>query len=55
MCNMQRPRYQLRIDWITFILIFVVSLVLYLIPYVRDLLIVVAIAAILYTFVKTLY
>jgi hypothetical protein len=54
MCNMQRPR-QLRIDWITFILIFVISLVLYLIPYLRELLIVVAIAAILYTFVKSLY
>ncbi len=52
---MQRPRYQLRIDWITFILIFVITIVLYLIPYLRDLLIVVAITAILYTFVKSLY
>ncbi len=52
---MQRPRYQLRIDWITFILIFVIAIVLYLIPYLRDLLIVVAITAILYTFVKSLY
>ena len=52
---MQRPRYQLRIDWITFILIFVISLVLYLIPYLRELLIIVAIAVILYTFVKSLY
>jgi hypothetical protein len=51
---MQRlPR--LRTDWITFALIFIISLILYLIPYLRELLIIVAIAAILYTFVKSLY
>ncbi len=52
---MRRPRYQLRIDWVTFILIFVIAIVLWLIPYLHDLLIVVAIAAILYTFIKSLY
>jgi len=52
---MQLPRYNLRIDWIAFALIFVVALILYLIPYLRDLLIIVTITAILYTFVKSLY
>lgn len=51
---MQRLR-RLRADWITFALIFIISLILYLIPYLRELLIIVAIAAILYTFVKSLY
>ena len=52
---MQRPRYQLKIDWITFALIFVISLILYLIPYLHELLIIVVIAVILYTFAKSLY
>ena len=51
---MQRLR-RLKIDWITFALIFVISLILYLIPYLRELLIIVAIAAVLYMFVKNLY
>ncbi|MGZ4907442.1 MAG: hypothetical protein ACXV5F_02130 [Halobacteriota archaeon] len=52
---MQRPRYRLRIDWITFILIFVIAIVLWFIPYLHELLIIAAITAILYTFVKSLY
>jgi hypothetical protein len=52
---MQRPRYNLKIDWITFALIFVITFVLYWIPYLSDLLRIVAIAAILYLFVKSLY
>jgi chromate transport protein ChrA len=52
---MQRPRYPLRIDWITLALIFVISLILYYIPYLHELLIIAAITVILYTFVKSLY
>jgi chromate transport protein ChrA len=52
---MQRPRYQLRIDWITLALVFIISLILYEIPYLHDLLIIAAITVILYTFVKSLY
>ena len=51
---MQRPRYQLRIDWVTLLLIFIIAIVLWLIPYLHDLLIIAAITAILYTFVKSL-
>jgi hypothetical protein len=51
---MQRPRFQLRnFDLVTFALIFAVSFILYMIPYLKDLLIIVAISAVLYTFVKS--
>jgi hypothetical protein len=52
---MQRPRYPLRIDWITLALVFVISLILWWIPVLHDLLIIAAITVILYTFVKSLY
>ncbi len=51
---MQRPRRQSN-NWIIFALVFVISLILYLIPYLRELLMIVAIAAILYMFVKNIY
>ena len=52
---MQRARYKLTIDWLTFVLIFVVVLILSIIPYVRYIPVVAAIAAILYMFVKKQY
>jgi len=52
---MQRPRYQLRnFDWITFALIFAITFILWWIPYLSDVLKIVAISAILYLFVKSL-
>lgn len=45
----------LDLDWQTFVLIFVISLILYLLPYLKELLIITAIAAVFYLFIKSLY
>ena len=52
---MHGPRYRFKLDWQTFVVIFVIALILYLLPYLRDLLIITAIAAVFYLFIKSLY
>jgi hypothetical protein len=52
---MRVPRYRDKIDWQTFVLIFVISLILYLLPYLKELLIITAIAVVFYLFIKSLY
>jgi len=49
------PRYRVKLDWQTFVLIFVISLILYLLPYAKDLLVITAIAAVFYLLIKSLY
>jgi hypothetical protein len=52
---MRGLRYRVKLDWQTFVLIFIISLILYLLPFVKDLLIITAIAAVFYLFIKSLY